>query len=283
MLDITNYNYSINTYGGSETKKTYYIKGKKYMVKFPDPIRDNKHNVSYVNNQYSEYIGSKVFELFNIPVQKVYLVKCFIDGKEKIAVMCEDFLDKDEILVEFKTLSYSISSERKYTSEINDIFEMINSVTSYKDKDDFENKFWDIFVVDTLIGNVDRHLGNWGIIAKDNVSKLSPVYDCGSALHPLLSEEDVVNIIKNKELKNVSINLKTAYKMNGKTLNYIDVYNIMPEGLNSALKRMYKLIDLDKIKNIIDSIDTLSDTMKYFYYESIRIRKEEIIDRYYTE
>ena len=46
---------------------------------------------------------------------------------------------------------------------------------------------------------------------------------------------------------------------------------------------MYKLIDLDKIKNIIDSIDTLSDTMKYFYYESIRIRKEEIIDRYYTE
>ena len=71
--------------------------------------------------------------------------------------------------------------------------------------------------------------------------------------------------------------------MNGKTLNYVDVYNIMPEGLNSALKRMYKLIDLDKIKNIIDSIDTLSDTMKYFYYESIRIRKEEIIDRYYTE
>lgn len=197
--------------------------------------------------------------------------------------MCEDFLDKDEILVEFKTLSYSLSSERKYTSEISDIFEMINSVTSYKNKDDFENKFWDIFVVDTLIGNVDRHLGNWGIIAKDNVSKLSPVYDCGSALHPLLSEEDVVNIIKNKELKNVSINLKTAYKMNGKTLNYIDVYNIMPEGLNSALKRMYKLIDLDKIKNIIDSIDTLSDTMKYFYYESIRIRKEEIIDRYYTE
>ena len=126
------------------------------MVKFPDPIRDNKHNVSYVNNQYSEYIGSKVFELFNIPVQKVYLVKCFIDGKEKIAVMCEDFLDKDEILVEFKTLSYSLSSERKYTSEINDIFEMINSVTSYKDKDDFENKFWDIFVVDTLIGNPEK-------------------------------------------------------------------------------------------------------------------------------
>lgn len=282
MKDISEYKCVINNYGGSEIKKTYIIENKKYMVKFSDLIFVDGKKV-FVNNQYSEYIGSKVFELFNIPVQKVYLVKCFIDGKEKIAVMCEDFLDKDEILVEFKTLSYSLSSERKYTSEINDIFEMINSVTSYKNKDDFENEFWDIFVVDTLIGNVDRHLGNWGIIAKDNVSKLSPVYDCGSALHPLLSEEDVVNIIKNKELKNVSINLKTAYKMHGKTLNYIDVYNIMPEGLNSALKRMYKLIDLDKIKNIIDSIDTLSDTMKYFYYESIRIRKEEIIDRYYTE
>ena len=42
MLDITNYVSSLNTYGGSETKRTYYIDGKKYMVKFPDPVRKLK-------------------------------------------------------------------------------------------------------------------------------------------------------------------------------------------------------------------------------------------------
>ncbi len=42
MLDITKYNSSISLYGGSEVKKTYYINNKKYMVKFPDPIREKK-------------------------------------------------------------------------------------------------------------------------------------------------------------------------------------------------------------------------------------------------
>lgn len=283
MLDITNYVSSLNTYGGSETKRTYYIDGKKYMVKFPDPVRKLKANISYVNNQYSEFIGCKIFELFGIDVQKVNLVKCNVDGKDKVAVMCEDFLTEDEMLIEFKTLSYSLSTEKIYTNDINDIFEMVSIITSMKDRKDFKSKFWDIFIVDTLIGNVDRHLGNWAIIASNDTSRLSPVYDCGSALHPLLSEEDVLNVIKNKEIKNISINLKTAYKLNDKTLNYIDVYELMPSELASSLKKMYPLIDLEKIKNIIFSIDVLSDTMKEFYYNTIKIRKTEILDKYYNK
>ena len=72
MLDITKYDSFISLYGGSEVKKTYYIDGKKYMVKFPDPIREIKNNISYVNNQYSEYIGCKIFEIFNIDVPSKY-------------------------------------------------------------------------------------------------------------------------------------------------------------------------------------------------------------------
>ena len=283
MLDISNYESNISLYGGSEVKKTYYINDKKYMVKFPDPIREIKKNISYVNNQYSEYIGCKIFELFNIETQKVKLVKCSVNGKEKIAVMCEDFLKKDEILIEFKNLSYSLNMEKKYTSELNDIFEMIDSVNNLKDKNSFEEKFWNIFVVDTLIGNVDRHLGNWALILKNNNYRLSPIYDCGSCLHPLLSEEKIKEIIKNNEIKNIAINLKTAYKLNGKTLNYLDIYNLMPEKLAPAIKNIYNLINMDEIKKIIYNIDTLSDTMKYFYYQTILIRKEEIIDKYYKK
>lgn len=281
MIDITKYASFISLYGGSEVKKTYYISGKKYMVKFPDPIRETRKNISYVNNQYSEYIGCKIFELFNIAVQNVSLVRCTIDDKEKIAVMCEDFLKDGEVLVEFKNLSYSLNLEKKYTNDLNDIFEMVNSVNNLEDKELFENNFWKIFIVDTLIGNVDRHLGNWALILKDNKYRLSPVYDCGSSLHPLLSEEEIIKILNTDELKNIAINLKTAYKLNGKTLNYIDIYNIMPNKLKEQLINIYSLIDLNKIKDIIYSIDTLSDNMKEFYYKTILLRKENIIDKYY--
>ena len=147
MIDITKYASFISLYGGSEVKKTYYISGKKYMVKFPDPIRETRKNISYVNNQYSEYIGCKIFELFNIAVQNVSLVRCTIDDKEKIAVMCEDFLKDGEVLVEFKNLSYSLNLEKKYTNDLNDIFEMVNSVNNLEDKELFENNFWKIFIV----------------------------------------------------------------------------------------------------------------------------------------
>ena len=282
MLDITKYNSSISLYGGSEVKKTYYIKNKKYMVKFPDPIQEKKNKLSYVNNQYSEYIGCKIFELFSIPVQKVDLVKCVINNKTKIAVMCEDFLDDDSHLVEFKNLSYSLNLEKKYTNELTDIFEMVNSVNNLVNKDKFEDDFWSIFIVDTLIGNVDRHLGNWGLILKNKKYYLSPVYDCGSCLHPLLNESEMKELLKNNELKNISINLKTAYKLNGKTLNYLDVYKLIPKKLKNALLNIYKLIDMNKIKKIIYDIDTISDTMKEFYYKTICYRKSEIIDKYYN-
>ena len=44
---------------------------------------------------------------------------------------------------------------------------------------------------------------------------------------------------------------------------------------------MYDLIDMDRIKDIIYNIDTLSDSMKEFYYRTILLRKTEIIDKYY--
>lgn len=282
MLDITDYDNYISTYGGSEIKRTYFINNKKYMVKFPDPVSKEENTISYINNQYSEYIGCKVFELFNIDVQKVELVKCKVNDKIKVAVMCEDFLKDNETLVEFKNLAFSLDFEKKYTNEIKDIFKMIKSVDNLENKENFEYYFWKVFIVDTLIGNTDRHLGNFALINKNNNYKLSPIYDCGSCLHPIFSEDEIIKLLKSNELKNISINLKTAYKSNGKTLNYLEAYQLMPKGLKNTLTDMYHLIDMDKIKSIIDSIPLLTKERKEFYYKTICFRKTEIIDKYYN-
>lgn len=44
---------------------------------------------------------------------------------------------------------------------------------------------------------------------------------------------------------------------------------------------MHSKINLDAIKNIIYSTPALNDEMKEFYYKTIEIRKNEILDKYY--
>ena len=45
MINFTNCKEELNNYKGSEKKKTLIYDGKKYLVKFPDPIREkNKNN-----------------------------------------------------------------------------------------------------------------------------------------------------------------------------------------------------------------------------------------------
>lgn len=82
------------------------------------------------------------------------------------------------------------------------------------------DRFWDMFIVDALIGNFDRHGGNWGFIKRNNQYRIAPVYDNGSSLYPRLntdekiaevldSEEEIDRRIytfpplKNKSIKNV--------------------------------------------------------------------------------
>lgn len=53
--------------------------------------------------------------------------------------------------------------------------------------------FWRMFVVDALLGNFDRHNGNWGFLVdpSDNWrASIAPVFDCGSCLLPQADRDD---------------------------------------------------------------------------------------------
>lgn len=158
---------------------------------------------------------------------------------------------------------------------------MISKIENLDGKGDFEYNFWYIFIIDTLLGNVDRHLGNWGLIKSKGPYRLNLVYDCGSCLHPLIGEDYMKELLKTKELKRVAVNLETAYKKENKTLHYLDIYLNMPPLLGKSLKDIHPLINMNKIKKIIYGLD-ISLPMKKFYYMTILIRKEELIDRYYN-
>lgn len=286
MIDITNYKQEINNYGGSELKATYIINGEKYMVKMPDPIRKKTLDLGYMNNQYSEYIGCHIFESVGIPVQKTMLVKLNKDGKEKIAVACKDFLNSGEELIEISNVSLSLSTEKKYKISIEDVYEIINKMSvNYKlDENKLISNFWDMFVVDTLIGNTDRHFGNWGFIKKDDIISFAPVYDCGSSLHPLLSENEQIKLMSDSiAFKNSSYNIASVYTMNNKKIFYHEIFKNPPVDLKEAIKRIVPKIDMEKIKEIIGSTEGLSKTQKEYYFKDILLRKEEILDKSYNE
>ncbi len=284
MIDITNYKQEINNYGGSELKATYIINGEKYMVKMPDPIRKKTLDLGYMNNQYSEYIGCHIFESVGIPVRKTMLVKLNKDGKEKIAVACKDFLNPGEELIEISNVSLSLSTEKKYKISIEDVYEIINKMSvNYKlDENKLISNFWDMFVVDTLIGNTDRHFGNWGFIKKGDIISFAPVYDCGSSLHPLLSENEQIKLMSDSiAFKNSSYNIASVYTMNNKKIFYHEIFKNPPVALKEAIKRIVPKINIEKIKEIIASTEGLSKTQKEYYFKDILLRKEEILDKAY--
>lgn len=283
MVDFNSAIEVFNNYKGSEKKKTLIYNKKRYLVKFPDPIREKNKNISYINNAFSEYVGSNVFQLSGFNTQNTILGKYTYNGKEKIVCACEDFTDDDNILYEFESLALSTNPDKKIETELTDIMEVIEESKMINSKET-KDKFWDMFVIDSIIGNTDRHNGNWGFILnkKTNQVTFAPIYDCGSCLNPIYEDSQIENLTE-QELKNLAINCYSCIKVNGKKINYMSYINQMKEEMcNEAIKRVFEDIKIDKIFAFIDEIDAISTVRKEFYKRLIEYRYD-IIKKVYDK
>ena len=281
MIDFTNAIEEFNNYKGSEKKKTLIYNDKKYLVKFPDPIREKNKNISYINNAFSEYIGSNIFRIIGFKTQNTVLGKYEYNGKEKIVCACEDFTDNENVLYEFENLALSTNPDKKIETELNDIMEVIEE-NKMIDTEETKRKFWDMFIIDSLIGNTDRHNGNWGFLLNKTTGKVefSPIYDCGSCLNPMLEDEEIKEF-NETELKNLAINCYSCLKENGKKINYMTYIKQMEnEECNNAIKRLFTSINMDEIKRFINSIESMSDIRKDFYKKIIE-QRYDIIKKIY--
>ncbi len=281
MIDFTNAVEEFNSYKGSEKKKTLIYNNKKYLVKFPDPVREKNKNISYINNAFSEYIGSHIFKIVGFNVQNTILGRYEYNGKEKIVCACEDFTDDENILYEFENLALSTNPDKKIETELSDIMEVIEE-NKMVDTKETKQKFWDMFVIDGLIGNTDRHNGNWGFLLNKNTGKVkfSPIYDCGSSLNPMLEDEKIKNF-SIVELKNLALNCYSCLKENGKKINYMTfMLDKKNKECNNAIKRLFKNINIDKINKFIDDIECISNIRKDFYKEIIK-QRYDILEKVY--
>ena len=282
MIDFTNAIEQFNNYKGSEKKKTLIYNNKKYLVKFPDPVREKNKNISYINNAYSEYIGSNIFKIIGFKTQNTLLGIYKYKEKDKIVCACEDFTDDNHVLYEFENLALSTNPDKKIETELTDIMEVIEE-NKIIDTSNTKQKFWDMFIIDFLIGNTDRHNGNWGFLLDKNTGKFefSPIYDCGSCLNPMLDDEEIRKIDAN-ELKNLALNCYSCLKINGNKINYVSYLKQMKnKECNDAINRLFLNINMNEIKKLIDNIECISDIRKEFY-KNILEQRYNILEKIYN-
>ena len=274
MRDYSKYEKTPVMFSGAEKKFEIIIDGHRYIVKF-----QKNSEVGLTYNYVSEYLGSHIFQSIGIPVQETFLGT--YDGKN--VVVMKNFLEPEDALVAFNGVGES-SLERdkelyQYTYE--DITSILTENMKSTNVTETVERFWDMFIVDALIGNFDRHGGNWGFIKRDNKYRIAPVYDNGSSLYPKLNtDEKIAEVLASQEEIDKRIyQFPTSHiKVKNKKSSYFEVISSLQfEACNEALKRIVPRIDLERINRIIDEIEEISELRKQFYKTMLQQRYEKIL------
>ena len=275
--------YPIDTdvfFSGAENKNQITINGKRYIMKY-----QRNSEVGMMFSHVSEYLGSHVFELLEIPVQDTYLGT--YNGKN--IVLLKHFCKDGEILVHFNEVGESSLEEDKemYQYSYDDIQRMLNDNKRSTNVQETVDRFWDMFIVDALNGNFDRHGGNWGFLKKDNKYRIAPVYDNGSSMYPKLNtDEKIKEVLESEEKINDRIyTFPTSHvKIDGRKSSYYEVINSLQfEECNKALLRIFPRIKFEDIDKLIDSIECINDLLKQFYKRMYRERYEKILKPAYDK
>ena len=280
MKDYSRYPDGNRYYSGAERKKSILIAEKPYLVKFQ---KNSREGLRY--NHVSEYLGSHIFALLGVETQETFLGMY----KNENVVVIQDFLGEDEVFVPFNGVGDSSleQDKEKYQYSYEDIIGMLQENLKLTDVEQTIELFWDMFIIDALIANFDRHGSNWGFIKKDNKYRLSPIFDNGSSLFPQLNTDEKIEAVLRNQ-KEIDLRIykfpTSQVKYEGKKSSYYEIISSLAfEECNNALARIVKRVDMDKIGKLIDSVENISERRKEFYKIILRERYEKILLKSYYD
>ena len=243
------------------------------MLKFRKDTKFGKRN-----NHLSEYLGSHVFELLGIEVHKTFLGEYM--GEKVVA--CKDFVTDGYQFVPFNDVGESSidTDKEKHQYTYEDIIVLLEKNTKLTEVSETVSAFFEIYIVDALIGNFDRHGANWGFLKKDGKYKLAPVFDNGSCLFPGLVDEDQMRfVLENEGEKDERVYKFPAsqIKLGDNKSSYFEVISSLRyKECNEALLKIVPRVDLKKINGLIDNLE-ISNTHKAFYKTMIEERYRKIL------
>lgn len=287
LRDITDVPVNMKTYGGMAcTKVGVTINGKDYLVKYPSNLKaKNAKNTSleYANSSLSEYIGSKVFELFGVPAHSVQLVL----RNNKVCAMCEDFVTTGR-LVEFRELKVTyepgfVTPEGSVSdgtgTDLDEALTVIRNHHILKRLPEFETFFWRMFIIDAVIGNHDRNSGNFGICVDTSHVSLAPVYDNGNCLNPSWSDSKMATYLQDEsKMIDVAYRVNTCrFTRNDKQIN---PFKLIASGIYTECTNALSIlstVNFEEIEQLIDSLD-LVKVRSDFYKKVLKLRFNYLYD-----
>lgn len=261
-------------YSGAERKKSILVSGQPYLIKFQ---KNSREGLRF--NHVSEFLGSHIFAMLGIETQETSLGSY----KGENIVVIRDFLEEGEVFVPFNGVGDSSleQDKEKYQYSYEDIIAMLEDNVKLTNVEQTIDLFWDMFIVDALIANFDRHGSNWGFIKKDERYRLSPIFDNGSSLFPQLNtDEKIEAVLSNQEEINRRVYQfpTSQVKHKGKKSSYYETISCLEfEECNHALIRIAERVDLEKINKLIDSVEEISEIRREFYRTILKQRFEKIL------
>ena len=267
-------------YNGANGKKiAVSYKDEVWILKFPNDVRERPNEQSYSNSCFSEHIGCTIYRLLGIPVQET-LLGTFVNGRTKVVCACKDFTKPGLRLFDFCSIKNTVleSGSGGTGTELNDVLEAIDQ-QQFMDSFVVRRRFWQMFVVDALLGNFDRHNGNWGFLVDENtgMTELAPVFDCGSCLLPQADETIMTRCLENEDELNARIYSfpSSMLKIEGKKINYLEfLTNCRDEQLLAILRELRPAIQALDFDRVIAETPYMTDLQRRFLTRYLNARRE---------
>lgn len=270
-------------YGGHEIKYRLRIDDFWWMVKLEGNLREKRtlfgqNWPSYDSSCISEWLGSHIYASLGIPVQETML--CSRGGKTVVA--CRHIHEDGENVVEMRYLFKNWASggyaspNYKPSDTMIDIFDMFKfldlDVRLGHVSETLKSRFWEMFVIDSFIGNGDRHMGNWALIlGRENKYRLAPVYDNGSSFFSRWREDQFEKhaALSVPEMRSAVYGGHTPYVAWKKRLNATKYINGNPcKDCAEALLRIFPRIDLPQCIILVNELrdsGLVSDSRALFF------------------
>lgn len=240
--------------GGAMSKFCVIYNNQTYLLKF-DKLGSSA--------TISEYIASRICNGMDMNCQEVLLG--FYNGKRCCAI--KSFSNYDLDIHAYKEINdSSVDDNSKDIKDLpynlSHIKEVIENYTNCLDTVSIRlKKFQEMCFFDTLIGNFDRHWGNWGLLGEYKDYICCPLFDNGSSLFPSRLTENLVAI-------NSSSNelLKRVYEF--PTSQIRNDFNNRKMTYDNLIDNIIKLFGLEELQLFVNKFNSI-DVKDLIYNDNV--------------